>query len=191
MANSSVANTGRTTTTAEVELVVRQRGGKAKQYDVAEAGFLIGTVTGCDLRLGGNDLPPVICMIVGNENGADLRRLAPTYPIFINGARPSKQTLAHGDRISFNDVEIEVHVKVRALASSPAEPRAASSPSQPKATSQSSAATSIGKATDPTQLSRREQALAENEAQLNTYAEELAREKQEVQDLRRAVIDKE
>src|SRR5437763_49137 len=108
MAHFSVPNAvGRT---AQVELEVRQRGSKPKVYEVPEAGFLIGTVPGCDLRISGNNLPSVICMVSRRETGADLRRLAPTFPHLINGTPSDKTRLEHGDRIGLGDVEIQVHV---------------------------------------------------------------------------------
>ena len=36
---------------------------------------------GCDLRLPGTNLPPVVCLIARQPDGVRLRKLAPTLPI--------------------------------------------------------------------------------------------------------------
>src|SRR5258708_40338328 len=58
---------------------VEVRAGKAKPtvYEVGDGGFLVGGVPGCDLRLPGPNLPPVLCLIARQPRGASLRKLAP------------------------------------------------------------------------------------------------------------------
>src|SRR5947209_4062145 len=104
MASTTPASVG------DVELEVRQRGVKPRKYSVPEAGFLIGSVAGCDLRVPGKDLPPVICMISATASGAELRRLAPMHPIQINGNSKAKGGLQHGDKLVLGEVEIEIHI---------------------------------------------------------------------------------
>ena len=40
---------------------------------MGDGGFLIGSVPGCDLRLPGTNLAPVICLVARHQNGASLR----------------------------------------------------------------------------------------------------------------------
>lgn len=89
-------------------------------YEVFDAGFLIGSVPGCDLRLPGADLPPLLCLIAVRGGGLGIRKLVPTYPITINGQPLSSTLLADGDRITLGAVELRIH-----LPSPPATPDAA------------------------------------------------------------------
>jgi chromosome segregation ATPase len=91
-----------------VRLELRQGTNRPTLYEVAEVGFLIGTVPGCDLRLPGADLPPVLCLIARHTNGAILRKLVPTLPILVNGKPVSSGVLAHGDRVTLGAVELLV-----------------------------------------------------------------------------------
>src|SRR6185437_12376361 len=43
-----------------VRLEVRPARGRAALYEVGDGGFLVGSVPGCDLRLPGANLPPVV-----------------------------------------------------------------------------------------------------------------------------------
>ncbi|MFO0925644.1 MAG: hypothetical protein U0736_01225 [Gemmataceae bacterium] len=51
------------TSGASVRLEVRMGGARPAVYEVGDGGFLIGSVPGCDLRVPGTGLPPVICLI--------------------------------------------------------------------------------------------------------------------------------
>src|SRR5262249_28499009 len=68
-----------------VRLEVRQGKGPATSYAVSEAGFVIGSVPGCDLRVPGKDLPAVLCLIARQPGRAILRKLAPTQAVLLNG----------------------------------------------------------------------------------------------------------
>src|SRR5262249_38289413 len=46
----------------EVRIELHRGGHPPVLFQVPEAGFLIGSVPGCDLRLPGTNLPPVICL---------------------------------------------------------------------------------------------------------------------------------
>src|SRR3712207_3676433 len=61
----------------EVQLEVRQAG-RTLRYEQANLEFLVGTVPGCDLRLPGPDLPPLLCLLTRHPEGLRLRKLAPT-----------------------------------------------------------------------------------------------------------------
>jgi hypothetical protein len=188
MAHASPRNAVPATTAVEVELEVRLRGAKPRVYNVPEAGFLVGSVAGCDMRLPGNELPPVICLITRGRAGAEIRRLAPMFPILINGAPSTKPELKTGDRLTLADTEVVVHVSpasenLTRRAESPQAP--AAEPAHLQATPQS------GPTPAEQELDRRQQALAENEAQLDTFAQELAREKEELEEVRRAIQEKE
>jgi hypothetical protein len=92
---------------------------RSTTFDVVEVGFLIGSVPGCDLRLAGADLPPLICLIALSADGASLRKLTPTQAVLVNGRPVNSCALANGDRISLRGLEVVVHIEA---APSKAEP---------------------------------------------------------------------
>jgi len=80
-------------------------------HEVSGEEFLIGSVPGCDLRIPGANLPPIICQIVRRADGVRLRKLAPTQPILLNGQPVVTQAaLAHGDAIVIGSVELRVQL---------------------------------------------------------------------------------
>jgi chromosome segregation ATPase len=78
---------------------------------MAGADFLIGSVPGCDLRLPGTALPPVVCLVARQSDAVVLRKLAPTQPVLVNGEPVTVQRLANGDRISIGAVELIAHIE--------------------------------------------------------------------------------
>lgn len=102
------------TSGASVRLEVRVGGARPVVYEVGDGGFLIGAVPGCDLRLPGTGLPPVICLIARHAGGASLRKLAPVQPIGLNGQSVNSTYLNDGDRITVGPVELLVHLSVPA-----------------------------------------------------------------------------
>ena len=91
-----------------VRLEVRSAGGRPIVYEVGDGGFLIGGVPGCDLRLPGGNVAPVVCLIARHARGASLRKLAPVQPIAVNGRNVSSTYLNNGDRITLGPVEVAV-----------------------------------------------------------------------------------
>ncbi len=89
-------------------LEVRPVNGRPTVYEVGDGGFLIGTVPGCDLRLPGSNLPPVLCLIARHAGGASLRKLAPIQALTVNGKAVNSTALNNGDRIGLGLVEIAV-----------------------------------------------------------------------------------
>ena len=109
-----------------VRLEVRSGGGRPTVYEVGDGGFLIGGVPGCDLRLPGGNVAPVVCLISRHARGASLRKLAPVQAVAVNG-RPSGSTyLGHGDRIMLGTVEITASVAPGAAPPPGGEPAAVS-----------------------------------------------------------------
>lgn len=94
-----------------VRLEVRSGRGQAVTYEVGDGGFLIGSVPGCDLRLPGTNLPPLICVISRTVAAAVLRRLAPVLPILVNGKAVAAAYLHDGDTITFGTFEIALRVQ--------------------------------------------------------------------------------
>ncbi len=105
-----------------VRLEVRTGGGARTVYEVGDGGFLVGSVPGCDLRLPGTNLPPVICLVSRHPGGAGLRKLAPVQPVAVNGRTVTAAYLQDGDRISVGSVEIVVSLEGAAAAAPPAAP---------------------------------------------------------------------
>jgi chromosome segregation ATPase len=99
-----------------VQLEVRAGTGRPTTYDLTGAEFLIGGVPGCDLRLPGANVPPMVALIARTSEGLRLRKLAPTYPLLLNGQPATQAPLVHGDTLSGAGVEVRIHV------SSPAAP---------------------------------------------------------------------
>src|SRR5437588_13114862 len=87
-----------------VRLEVRAGPNRPTLYEVGDGGFLIGSVPGCDLRLPGANLPPVLCLIVRHAGGASLRKLAPVQPITLNGRAVTSTALNTGDKITLGTV---------------------------------------------------------------------------------------
>jgi hypothetical protein len=95
---------------ATVRLEVRSGLGRATVYEVGDGGFLIGSVPGCDLRLPGSNLPPIICLIARGAAAASLRRLAPVLPILVNGKAVASAYLRDGDCVAIGPIEIVMTV---------------------------------------------------------------------------------
>jgi chromosome segregation ATPase len=96
-----------------VRVEVQNGSGRPAIYDLTGEEFLIGSVPGCDLRLPGTNLPPVVCLIARQTDGIRLRKLAPTLPVLVNG-QPISQTaataLTHGDCISIGAVDLLISI---------------------------------------------------------------------------------
>jgi chromosome segregation ATPase len=90
-------------------------------YEVGDGGFLIGSVPGCDLRLPGTNLAPVLCLIARQPSGASLRKLAPVQPIAVNGRTVASTYLSDGDRITLGAAELIVRIHGEPGASAPGE----------------------------------------------------------------------
>jgi chromosome segregation ATPase len=104
-----------------VRVEVRNGSSRPSFYDVTGEEFLVGSVPGCDLRLPGTNLPPVVCLIARQPDGIRLRKLAPTLPVLVNGqpiSQTAPTTLTHGDCISIGAVDIHVAIDFEFGASS-------------------------------------------------------------------------
>jgi len=93
-----------------VRLELRQGASRPSVHEISGSAFLIGSVPGCDLRLPGADLPPVICLVARVPGGAEIRRLVPTHPVFVNGRSVTSAPLAHGDSVKLGPLEFLVHL---------------------------------------------------------------------------------
>lgn len=91
-----------------LRLEVRLGLGRPAVHDVQETGFLIGTVPGCDLRLPGADLPPLLCLLVPHGQGLLLRKLTATAPVSVEGQLRPNSILVHGDKLSVGPAQIVV-----------------------------------------------------------------------------------
>jgi chromosome segregation ATPase len=93
-----------------VRLEVRMGTARAATHEVPDSGFLVGTVAGCDLRLPGVDLPPVVCLLTRQPQGLHLRKLAALAPINVNGKPASTGYLTDGVKLTVGLNEIVVRV---------------------------------------------------------------------------------
>jgi chromosome segregation ATPase len=93
-----------------VRLEVRVGTGRPTVYEVGDGGFLIGSVPGCDLRLPGSNLAPVLALIARHAGGASLRKLAPVQPVLVNGRAVGSTYLDAGDAVMVGGAEIHVSV---------------------------------------------------------------------------------
>jgi chromosome segregation ATPase len=96
---------------AQLRLELRHGTAPPRIYDVPESAFIVGSVPGCDLRLPGPDLPPVICLIERRPDGVTLRKLARTQPLLVNGNNATMLTLQDGDRVTVGLVDLMIHVE--------------------------------------------------------------------------------
>lgn len=103
-----------------LRLELRHGAAKPAFYEVADASFLVGSIPGCDLRLPGAGLPPVICLLARRSDGVHLRKLAPTVPLQVNGRTVSSTSLANGDRLAIGPVELIAHLEEAPRSASPA-----------------------------------------------------------------------
>lgn len=101
---------------ASVRLEVRLGGAAPAAYDLGDGGFLVGSVPGCDLRLPGTNLPPVLALIARQPEGASLRKLAPVAPVAVNGRPVSAAALRDGDRVALGGAEITIRFSGAAAA---------------------------------------------------------------------------
>jgi hypothetical protein len=100
----------------EVRLDVRVGSGRAVGYDLTRGEFLVGGADGCDLKLLGSNLPPVVCQLVRDSEGVSLVRLAPVFPILVNGAPftgHGRARLQGGDRVTVGSADVLVSVSGR------------------------------------------------------------------------------
>src|SRR2546421_12802882 len=93
----------------DVRLEVRS-GGATTSYTIGETGFLLGSVPGCDLRLSGTGLPPVLALIARHPGGVSLRKLAPIGVLLQNGDPVTHGELSDGDRLTVGAVDIGVSI---------------------------------------------------------------------------------
>ncbi len=96
----------------EVRLDVRMGSGRTTGYDITRSEFLVGGGEGCDVRLPGAHFPAVICQVAHTDDGVLLRRLAPAFPMLLNGQTlpgNSVLKLKSGDRIAVGSVDIVVN----------------------------------------------------------------------------------
>lgn len=96
-----------------VALEVRTGGGTSS-YTVGDAGFLLGSVPGCDLRLSGTGLPPVVGLIERHPNAVRFRKLAPIGIVLLNNEPMGSETLRDGDHITVGSADITVRVQTAA-----------------------------------------------------------------------------
>ncbi len=118
-------SSGAASSAPAVRLEVSQGHGPATAWDVSPLGFLIGTVAGCDLRVPGTGLPPVLALITRHADGPWLRKLLPTFPLLLNGISAANGPLADGDRLAVGPVEILIRTEAVAQPDAGAPPEEA------------------------------------------------------------------
>ena len=115
MAHSTLLPTRAAADAPLVRLELRHGAARPTWHDVAGEEFLVGSVPGCDLRIPGTNLPPIICQVVRRPDGVRVRKLAPTQPVLLNGQPVVTQAaLAHGDCLQIGSIELHVHLALLA-----------------------------------------------------------------------------
>jgi DNA repair exonuclease SbcCD ATPase subunit len=104
----------------DVTLEVRHAGSRPTTYALSQLAFLIGTVPGCDLRLGGADLPPLALLLARHQGGLALRKLAIGLPLQINGLAAVATQLRDGDQLTLGSTEIVVRMRAGTVSAVPA-----------------------------------------------------------------------
>jgi chromosome segregation ATPase len=105
-----------------VRLELRHGSARPVVYDVAGDEFVVGSVPGCDLRLAGANLPPVVCVIARHADGPRLRKLAPAVPLLLNGKPVQTATLRAGDAITLGSIALTVLMDTPAVSFVPIPP---------------------------------------------------------------------
>jgi hypothetical protein len=192
----------------EVRLEVRQGGGPTTTYPIGEGGFLVGTVPGCDLRVSGTDLPPLLGLITRRGGAALVRKLSPTCPVLLNGKPVIAAALGPGDRLGMGPVEAVVQVEMPAAPPGPQPPglafRAPHFHPAPKPQDDGDREQlrqqillfreEVGRFREQRQQIEEEQGrkateLEERSRELDTQRQELSAAKQELADIRRQLYD--
>lgn len=96
-----------------VWLAVRLGTGRPVTRPMTGDEFLIGGAAGCDLRLPGPNLPPVVCQLTRTPDGLRVRRRATAIPVFLNDAPladPDPVPVADGDRVTVGPAELVAHI---------------------------------------------------------------------------------
>ena len=166
-----------------VRLEVRARGRPAV-YEVGDGGFLVGTVPGCDLRLPGAELPPVLCLIARQPGGARLRKLAPMAPLTVNGQAVVAAALADGDRIGVGGAEIVASIE--GAPGQPADERERQLEEQSAQLLRERTEWQQRKADIEQECQRQQSAAVEMQQRLRKQERELAEARAEFEQLRRA-----
>src|SRR5262249_5522884 len=102
-----------------VRLELVHAGARPTTHVVTDAGFLIGSVAGWDLRLPGAELAPGLCLITRDLIGVTLRKLAPVQSVLLNGRPVSQATLGDGDRVTVGASQLRVAIEAFAPAIAP------------------------------------------------------------------------
>ena len=87
--------------------------GRSTSYALDGNEFLIGGAAGCDLQLTGAHIPPVIGQITFQGEEVFVRRIAPAFPIQLNGEAmngSASALLNPGDRIAVGQAEVIVNI---------------------------------------------------------------------------------
>ena len=95
---------------------MRVGSGRAVGYDLTRGEFLVGGADGCDVRLPGSHLPAVIAQFGRTADGVFVRRLAPAFPILLNGkplAGSDPVAVNSADRVAIGSADIVVTVNGR------------------------------------------------------------------------------
>jgi chromosome segregation ATPase len=192
----------------DVCLEVGNGSARSTMYVVAEAGFLIGTVPGCDLRMGGSTWPAVQCLIGRRPGGATIRRLSTAQTVLVNGQPVTTSGLSHGDKVQVGSLEMLVHIQ--AASSAPvkilqgsigaAKPKATAAPVDDKARKQLQE--QIGQFREKVvrfeqekkkideEMTRQRQELTQHDAELERRAQALDNERTTLQELQKTLDDK-
>jgi type III secretion system (T3SS) inner membrane Yop/YscD-like protein len=76
--------------------------------------FLIGSSARCDLRLGGQEIPPVHSLIFVDGPDIWLEAMATTPELRVNGRLETSVRLVDGDRICIGPIELVAHIPAQA-----------------------------------------------------------------------------
>src|SRR5207245_1116984 len=68
-------------------------------------------VPGCDLRLGGTDLPALVCLLSRQPGGIAIRKLATGASLQVNGQSAIPALLYDGDRLTIGVTEVLVRIR--------------------------------------------------------------------------------
>jgi fused signal recognition particle receptor len=93
---------------APVRLELRDEDGPPSHFTLPYDSILIGCVPGCDVRLPGGELPPLLCVLTPEPGGLRLRKLASQPAIEVNGQKTIHALLTGNDVLSLGRFKLGV-----------------------------------------------------------------------------------
>jgi chromosome segregation ATPase len=94
-----------------VRLELRHGSARSVVYDVTGEEFVLGSAVGCDLRLPGSGLPPLLAVLSRQPDSVRVRKLAAAAPLLLNGQPFQTASLHPDDTLTLGPLTLTVHIE--------------------------------------------------------------------------------